>query len=407
MDEEVKIHAIPESNMQLLQEKIDKLNRKAKKLNCEPITINIVGTIDKKELIYIEGKKQNALIRYNKVTITGKAPIISNWELIATCEQKEHGMLISCIPGKTYPERYRSLNICEHCHSDRYRKYTYLVRNTITEEYKMIGKQCLKDFLGHINPESYAYYLQWLIDPDIEEESKFAGGRGYIRYDTKTYLEYVSACINADKWTSRGIAREYNTRATCDYAYDAMIDFQIGREKIVYPQPNKQDEELTEKAIVWAKSITELDNNYFYSLNLLSQEETVSYKDIGILASIFVAYKRYLDNITYEEKKREEEGKKSLSKYVGNIGDKVNIELRYINSFSWESEYGIQWLHKFIDSDGNTYTWKTNKILDHCHNEEYKEVEKGETLKIKGTIKEHKEFNNEKQTVLTRCKIQA
>ena len=35
------------------------------------------------------------------------------------------------------------------------------------------------------------------------------------------------------------------------------------------------------------------------------------------------------------------------------------------------------------------------------------EVEEGNSLKLKGTIKDHSEYNNQKQTVLTRCKVLA
>ena len=41
--------------------------------------------------------------------------------------------------------------------------------------------------------------------------------------------------------------------------------------------------------------------------------------------------------------------------------------------------------------------WKTNNHLDECIN--------SCVYSIKGTIKEHKEFNGIRQTILTRCKL--
>jgi hypothetical protein len=55
----------------------------------------------------------------------------------------------------------------------------------------------------------------------------------------------------------------------------------------------------------------------------------------------------------------------------------------------------IHYIHTFKAGD-NTLVWKTTKGLS---------IEENTEVTLKGTIKEHTEYKEEKQTVLTRCKV--
>ena len=97
--------------------------------------------------------------------------------------------------------------------------------------------------------------------------------------------------------------------------------------------------------------------------------------------------------------------------YVGEVGKKFEMLLVYIGSANYETHftyYGeLQSIHKFADSQGNILIWKTSASLMKVVDGEYKPIEPGEQIKLKGTIKEHSEYKGRKQTVLTRCKIVA
>ena len=93
---------------------------------------------------------------------------------------------------------------------------------------------------------------------------------------------------------------------------------------------------------------------------------------------------------------------KAISQHVGQIGEKVEIKGTYVRSGSWEqrsfSGYGTEtmYVHTFKDVNGNVFTWKTQKSIY---------LNYGEPVTVKGTIKNHSEYKDEKQTELTRCKI--
>ena len=399
------IFEIPAENMESLEKKIAKMNNKALKLFCEPITLNVLEFFDKKV------DKQN-YVRYNRVEIIGKAPIINGWELIATCEQKENGTMIRTIPGKFCPTKYRSLMICEHCNSDRKRKYTFVVKNTTTNDYKMVGRACLKDFLGSQDPAFIASYMEYIIEPDIKE---FGGhGSGCYRCETKEYLRYVSACIRENGWVSKTMAYEQerlSTSSQAEIAMNARYNSKLKKED--FPQPTDGDDGIVEDSLKWATNLPDLTNSYLYNINLLAKEKTIKYSDIGFVASIVSSYNRSLE--TEEERKAKvvrkerQEKLKVTSDYYGEVGDKVKIELIYIVSFSFEGQYGTQYIHKFADATGNVFVWKTTNDLgywDESNDGKWKETEQNDKVVLKGTIKEQKEYNGERQTVLTRCKMQ-
>ena len=84
---------------------------------------------------------------------------------------------------------------------------------------------------------------------------------------------------------------------------------------------------------------------------------------------------------------------KISGEYVGNVGERITAEVKDVKLVtSWETVYGWTHLYKFTTIDNNVLVWYASKCID-------------ENLKkITGTIKDHSEYDGEKQTVLTRCK---
>ena len=106
---------------------------------------------------------------------------------------------------------------------------------------------------------------------------------------------------------------------------------------------------------------------------------------------------------------------KAISKHVGNIGDKINMDVIYIGSAWFEvpsfNGFGMdtKFVHTFADENGNKFVWKTSNSVGRWvgdADEQYWETfQEGETVHLRGTIKAHDEYKDEKQTILTRCKL--
>lgn len=109
------------------------------------------------------------------------------------------------------------------------------------------------------------------------------------------------------------------------------------------------------------------------------------------------ATKDYIDQI--KETKQENP---NTSDYIGEIGERITFSATYTNRAFWENNY-IPWhpqttyCHEFTTADGNVLIWKTSNGLA---------LNIGDKITVTGTIKEHSEYNEVKQTVLTRCKVE-
>lgn len=83
----------------------------------------------------------------------------------------------------------------------------------------------------------------------------------------------------------------------------------------------------------------------------------------------------------------------SNSKWVGNIGDRLDITVEVIDKIKKDTQYGTSNTHIMCDTEGNTLIWIT------CA----KDWDIGATKHIRGTVKDHSTFKNVKTTYLTRC----
>jgi len=110
------------------------------------------------------------------------------------------------------------------------------------------------------------------------------------------------------------------------------------------------------------------------------------------------------ERIERERQEAEEKARKAISKHVGEIGDKVDLDV-VLEKRAWFDVpsfrgYGMDtmYIFTFRDDLGNALVWKTSKGLA---------IESGTKVHLTGTIKAHDEYMDEKQTVLTRCKVKA
>lgn len=89
----------------------------------------------------------------------------------------------------------------------------------------------------------------------------------------------------------------------------------------------------------------------------------------------------------------------STSTWIGEVGDKLKgIKAKLTRKYSFDSRYGITTVYNFEDEEGNVLVWFSST---------YQEIEPGEWCTIKYcTIKDHSEYKDVKQTVITRAKLE-
>lgn len=384
-------YLIHESNIERLEKKLTTIGNKCEKYGCA-FTYEVIGEQFVKD-------SEGVINRYVEIETAGLAKV-NDWVFVATVDFHDNGNVIRKCGNVEVevPERYyTSEPVCEHCNTKRRRKDAYIVMNTKTGEFKQVGRSCLKDFTCGLSAELVAQYIA-AFDSMIEGETVAAGWHAVEYLDTKEYLQYVVECINHFGFYSTQSERPTKSRA---YEYMMATAGKIYVPKHLEQLCNEMEEvnfkynttevkEVVEKALAWIAEQNE-DNNYIHNVKVLAQQQYITYKDLGFVASLISTYNKAMK---IEQKRREQQKADSKSTFVGNVGDRIIIEIESIECVaSWDTIYGTTFVYKMLDTDGNVYTWKTNKGLEN------------KKSTIVGTIKEHKEFRGVKQTELTRCKI--
>lgn len=105
--------------------------------------------------------------------------------------------------------------------------------------------------------------------------------------------------------------------------------------------------------------------------------------------------------IEAEKKLLEEIERKARGHYYGQVGQKIEIEVTYIDSFEFETPFGYSTVYKFDTDCGAHLVWITSGSLG--GNDTI--VDKGSRITIRATIKAHNERNGVEQTMLNRVKV--
>lgn len=381
-------YLIHESNVERLEKKLTTIGNKCKKYNCE-FKYEVVG-----EQFVTTEERVN---RYIEVEVEGTAKV-NDWVFVATINFHEAGNVVRKCGNieVEVPERfYTTEPICEHCSTKRKRKDAYVIMNTITREFKQVGRSCLKEFTQGLSAELIAQYIA-MFDELIKGEAPSDGWRReYI--EVKDYLLYVVECVKhfgyfnsmCDRPTKQ---RAYEYReALAGRLHSKLINaYKEEMEEVNFKHDTAENKEVVEEALAWI-AVQDDENNYIHNVKVLASNQYVEGKDLGFIASLIATYYKAVDREVKKQKRAEVESK---SEFIGTVGERITVEAETVECVtSWGTQFGVTFMYKLTDANNNIYIWKTSKCLEN------------EKTTFVGTIKEHNEFRGVKQTELTRCKI--
>lgn len=95
--------------------------------------------------------------------------------------------------------------------------------------------------------------------------------------------------------------------------------------------------------------------------------------------------------IHWEELQKE----KATGEYIGNVGEKISMN-SYCAAIYRTSTDKLCYHFKDIKGYGNVAIWFTTP----------KEIEVNKLYKLTGTVKKHQIFRDQRQTIMTRCKVE-
>lgn len=361
----------------------------------------------------------------------------SGWTVCAMIEHGDKGNIVTGFNGYDIPPAWYSIPArCDHCNTNRARSVTFMVKRD-DGEIKQVGKTCLKDYTG-ISP---ATALLWADVRDIEcndmdYDREYFESHSEIRmHSVESILAYAVMDI-----AKRGYRKSDDLHSTRDYVLSDVkahapidADAQYKAQKIIAWMLERADKYAKDRAeldrlrslaykqtfgepwecetevideeakdaydamrdkVNWSwDSIGDLEVNCFP----LVKSGYAKTKHIGRLCYLPIAYDKYLEK---KAKHEEREAQKSVSQYIGEVGKRITFcvkESKVIASWDVKVSYystRTTFLNKIVDESGNILIWKSSSLLD---------IKPG--MKMKGTVKEHSEYQGEKQTVVTRCAV--
>ena len=374
------IFTIPNYNIEDLQKKLNKIRNKG---------VNVTFNILRNDIPFEAPELgEGASILCSEIEIEGTY-IINGWRFVGTIQHASPVNIIrladTSLEGQI-PERYRTAEKeCEHCHIRRDRNDTFLVYNEENNEWKQVGRTCLRSYTNGLDAEVCAQFADVMseinrITSEVETHNYDADGirtSETVVYDNDIIKKKAYKYVQENGYVSGQTPKSFNDHLN-NINYADITDEQI--QAVQTWLENAQRNDWQQNALAaWSKDYYE-------------------YRDSGLITS---AVSVYLKNKAREEAEaaRLRALDNPANTHVGDVGDKISFtvassEVIYRRRVpTWNG--GSYPVYKLHGTDGRIYIWG-------CSDPDV-EIHDGDI--ISGTVKKLSEFRGERQTEVTRCKI--
>jgi hypothetical protein len=395
---------IPASNVYDFQQKMNKLVKKSSRFSTQ-LSVEFV-TVHNMPYTY---KKIDCIAKFHEYIIKGENPCIDGWKLIGTLEQQHSEPVFNNAPDESIPAQFKTTNgqICNHCNTRRYRKQNFCIQHIESGEYKIIGRNCLADFLGGSDPKKIAAYMQHhqqFLNAGNEIEDRPCNV-GDLTFNLRMVLMQAASVIRHKGWISGGRAKAYNDTipfdstakymcSSCWHMLDQLFP-PTGEAKknwVKLPIDSDVDGATVDAALAYITGSSN-ESDYIRNLKIIINDGFCLEKEFGFVTSIIGTYSNH---IIKQEKFETDNKEIANSAHVGEIKKRQELTLTLkkviIIGGMFES-----WLHTFVDSNGNSVKWFSSNPPD--------AMDEGETYHVKATVKKHDEYNGIKQTLVNRVSI--
>lgn len=415
MQQEPIVFKIAEEKLVSLAKEISKLNKRAEKIGCDPISFEVLSM----ELVpdphvvaartsragrALEQWEVELLPKVNQaeVQLNGTGPKVEGYRFLGTLDHNTvpGSVIVNTVPGETVPSQFYKVNpVCDHCEKIRRRSETFVLLNEDDGSYIQVGRSCLKDFFGHDLDQLVRFLTRIRTFVSSLEESDWEyGGSGQYQFHTLDVLSTTVAIIRTYGWLSRSAAMQRgddSSPTSNDVLYallpprgsQALDNWREAMRLIKWDK--EKDLAEAQAAIAWLKE-QKADNEYMHNLKVLEDAEYIPYKMVGYWCSLIAAYQRAMDSL--ERMKRENR----VSEHVGTVGERIEATVKCESVQYIDSAYGTVCIHRMIDDNGRTLIWFANSDA---------KMERGCKYVIRGRVKKHDEYKNWKQTQLTRVSV--
>ena len=311
---------VPTQNVDALLKKFASLGRRSKKLELpNPLKV----TVNRDQMLEVGRDKitRDPVFRsFTWVSVVGETPKLDGYELIARFDAEKTAdgkqiVYMQAAGDKAIPERYQNLKklVCEHCNTSRSRKNSFLLQHE-SGEHKIVARNCLKDYMGHLAPEQMVHWFKMIrtID-DLNEVDEQRESQDDLYYSLVSDLTWVASIVEKKGWL--GVDK---WKANIQQMDDAAISVMSKTKPTAYhlrfvtgPQPldnsagqatkwrsdradfkpSDKHREIAEKTIELVRS-SQQRNEYINKLQQVVEQGHVSDKNRNLFASAITVWMR-------------------------------------------------------------------------------------------------------------------
>jgi hypothetical protein len=299
----------------ILQKEIDKINKTAAKIGAQPVGIEILGTLlkDTSKKTGKIGPKQ----KFITVKLVGSTPRIvgadgNTWEFVGVITPSQQGKaILKLTPAAGDTEGIRKLYsanpyYCDHCKKVRQRNETFIVHHG--DQYRQVGRNCLKDFVGGADPSALMTFFAFFSDPQalqayLTRVSSGGDGNGPGRvseYFTPQELLITALAVIDERGTYVSSKSETSV-STASEVRDILWDRSSGPTERAWADnvlKRMEQPDITKRAddiITWFKSLPKAEveaNTFFQNIKVMVDENAVESRQIGYIVGLYPAWKR-------------------------------------------------------------------------------------------------------------------
>ena len=329
-----------------------------------------------------------------EITVSTVRPRFAGWEFLGVLNHTDipGQVLRRMVPGIECPVEAREAapGQCDHCRKTRARLETFIVRHA-DEGVRVIGRSCLRDFLGHASAAMLAEsatFASLVVDACEDACAEgYGGGSFWYAADVLDALSLAfTLCRTAGGYRPASFDRSTRDALSCVLWPGAHPDA-IRAARAVRQERTLGDCERAWAALTWLADAP-ADSDFMHNIRAVAGAESINHKTLGMLCGIIPGFDRAMV-------KRSE--KRAPSTHVGTVGARVDFGRGTVERvFPYDTMYGTGYVVIIRLESGAILKWKSSSFRG----------ETGDVVDVRATVKAHGEYKGIAQTEITRAKLE-
>lgn len=340
-------------------------------------------------------------------TIDGEAPRVGPYRFVAELERAPGGVLISALGGVEIGAQGREwAGTCEHCNKPRGRSRAYVVEHAETGERKVVGKSCLRDYVGTDVPAGALWVFQFDRSPLGGDGDEWGGGYSPWYECPRYVIAAARAAIALWGWRPRSV----DGMATADYV---TLLYSVGQTRVANKAEidalqaeiklrSDEYEQVADAIIAWGRDL-QPRGDYEHNLKIALAGDNVNAKTFGLVVSACAAFDKQKAIVEQRAERVEREAKANAASYhVGQPGERLRgVRVTVERTIGLpDNGFGPSVLYVLRQADGAVLKWITGS----GPRVNGKAIDAGDEFAADFTVKKHADYNGTPQTVVNRLK---